>query len=136
METVRFFLKHYPAGAAFQFTAVRGHPYQHLHSFSMEVRLEAHAAAAAACCLQRDPAAKGLNYAGAGTMYLLFCAELPACALCSHQDGAVWCRKVLDLVRSWRRGMGTEQGAEHSAAGAVDDGDAVRKQQAAIAVWR
>jgi predicted DCC family thiol-disulfide oxidoreductase YuxK len=31
----------------------------------------------------------------------------------------------------------TEQGAEHSAEhGAVDDDDAVRKQQATIAVWR
>jgi predicted DCC family thiol-disulfide oxidoreductase YuxK len=31
----------------------------------------------------------------------------------------------------------TEKGAEHSAEhGAVDDGDAVRKQQATIAVWR
>jgi hypothetical protein len=64
-------------------------------------------------------------------MYLLFCAELPARAPCSHQDGAVWCRKVLDLVRSWRRGVWAllsrrGHSAEH---GAVDDDDAVRKQQ-------
>jgi hypothetical protein len=61
-------------------------------------------------------------------MYLLFCAELPA-PCCSHQDAAVQesagsCAQLAEMY-----GI-TEQGADSAEHGAVDDGDAVRKQQA------
>jgi hypothetical protein len=64
------------------------------------------------------PAAlRELNYAERrGAMYLLFCAEAAPCSLQPPGRSSV-VQEVLDLVRSWRRGVWAlpQTGAEHSA---------------------
>jgi hypothetical protein len=58
------------------------------------------------CCPAEDPAAlRELNYAERrGAMYLLFCAEAAPCSLQPPGRSSV-VQEVLDLVRSWRRGV-------------------------------
>jgi hypothetical protein len=98
--------------------------------------MEAHAAAAAACCPAEDPAAlrAELRRAQGSHVPAVLCRAAGR-APCSHQDGAVQECWILCAVGG--EVYITEQGAEHSAEhGAVDGGDAERKQQATIAVWR
>jgi hypothetical protein len=82
-----------------------------LHSLHNGVEAEAHAAAAAACC--RGPSrAKGLNYAAQGPCT---CCSVPSCQRrAPAQPGQAVCRRVLDLVRSWRRGVWLLSGRERA----------------------
>jgi hypothetical protein len=128
-----FLLKHYPAGAAEAFKLIGIQDIISNTCALGTVRIQSwkpmllllRAAPA------EDPAAL-LHAERRGAMYLLFCraaGAVPPAATRTEQ-----CAGSAGSVRSWRRGVWAhEQGAEHSAEhGAVDDGDAVRKQQATI----
>jgi hypothetical protein len=139
METVRFFLKHYPAGAAEAFRLFTSiSPGHHIKTtcicFSrVEWELEAHVLLLHSAPAE-DPAKLGAGYRERRGMYLLFSAEAGAVLPCSQ--GQTVCRKCWILC-SWRRGvwvvLRARRGAQRRA---WCSRWCCEKQQATIAVWR